>query len=707
MAPLRRRAPRSSPPLLLFLLLLLIAALANLAPAAAAADVLAKSRLESCVRDTDDGGRRLTCDSKLVLDVAVPSDSSGGEASLVAKVADVEENDTEATPMRIRDPPVITINKSEVFALYALTYLRDVSYKPEEKFVKTRKCEPDAGSEVVKFCERLRDEKGQIIDHTEPVCCPCGPHRRAPSSCGNIFNKIAKGKANTAHCLRFPDDWFHVFEIGRRSLGFSISVQVKKASSVSKVIVGPDNRTVVSKDNFLRVKLVGDFVGYTSIPSFEDFYLVTPRKGVGGGEPQVGDDFSRWMLLERVRFTLDGLECNKIGVGYEAYSSQPNFCSSPLQSCLGDQLWNFWESDKIRVNNSQPPQYLVQGRFERINQHPNAGVQTFSVGLTEVLNTNLLIELNADDIEYIYQRSPGKIISINVSTFEALSQVGTAQVKTKNIGKLEASYSLTFGCSSGINPVEEQSFIMKPDEEIIRSFDLHSSTVQASNYTCKAILKGSNFSELDRKECQFSTTATVLNNGTQIGSPVNHAKGGIWGFFEDIKAWLSSMWGGLINFFTGMPCSTRCSSFFKLVMYGMLFLAVMWFLHQKGLFDPIYDWWDDVFGLSEARSHQRHKRSHSLRNYHHHHKRHKSEPVSGHRHHSHRILHKDHDDDHHRLAAEHVLYRHDRHEAALSVQHRDKLHIHKHRHAGKVVPPREFIWDVASVSKLKDQGHNE
>nr|ABG73459.1 histidine rich-like protein [Oryza brachyantha] len=634
MAPLRRRAPRSSPPLLLFLLLLLIAALANLAPAAAAADVLAKSRLESCVRDTDDGGRRLTCDSKLVLDVAVPSDSSGGEASLVAKVADVEENDTEATPMRIRDPPVITINKSEVFALYALTYLRDVSYKPEEKFVKTRKCEPDAGSEVVKFCESLFVVPvGLTAVHLHPV--------ETYSCLENYSHDILFGFY--IHVLKYmwrkitlwrPSVFarFHVFEIGRRSLGFSISVQVKKASSVSKVIVGPDNRTVVSKDNFLRVKLVGDFVGYTSIPSFEDFYLVTPRKGVGGGEPQVGDDFSRWMLLERVRFTLDGLECNKIGVGYEAYSSQPNFCSSPLQSCLGDQLWNFWESDKIRVNNSQPPQYLVQGR------------------------------------------SPGKIISINVSTFEALSQVGTAQVKTKNIGKLEASYSLTFGCSSGINPVEEQSFIMKPDEEIIRSFDLHSSTVQASNYTCKAILKGSNFSELDRKECQFSTTATVLNNGTQYKMFKLFQVGHVW---------------------HAIPRR-----------YG-IFSSVMWFLHQKGLFDPIYDWWDDVFGLSEARSHQRHKRSHSLRNYHHHHKRHKSEPVSGHRHHSHRILHKDHDDDHHRLAAEHVLYRHDRHEAALSVQHRDKLHIHKHRHAGKVVPPREFIWDVASVSKLKDQGHNE
>lgn len=33
-------------------------------------------------------------------------------------------------------------------------YLQDVAYKPEEKFVKTRKCEPEAGANVVKSCER-------------------------------------------------------------------------------------------------------------------------------------------------------------------------------------------------------------------------------------------------------------------------------------------------------------------------------------------------------------------------------------------------------------------------------------------------------------------------------------------------------------------------------------------------------------------------
>lgn len=42
--------------------------------------------------------------------------------------------------------------------------------------------------------------------------------------------------------------------------------------------MGPKNRTAISDDKFLRVNLVGDFVGYTDIPSFEDFFLVIPRE---------------------------------------------------------------------------------------------------------------------------------------------------------------------------------------------------------------------------------------------------------------------------------------------------------------------------------------------------------------------------------------------------------------------------------------------
>ncbi|XP_035820538.1 protein HAPLESS 2 isoform X2 [Zea mays] len=507
--------------------------------------------------------------------------------------------------------------------------------------------------------------------------------------------------------------WFHVFGIGTRSLGFNIRVQVKKGSSVSEVVVGPENRTVVSKDNFLRVNLIGDFGGYTSIPAFEDFYLVTPRKSAGSGEPQnLGAEYRKWMLLERVRFT-DGVECNKIGVGYEAFQNQPNFCASPFESCLNNQLWTFLESDKNRISMSRQPQYVVQGRFQRINQHPDASVHSFSIGVTEVINSNLRIELSADDIEYMYQRSPGNITDISVPAFEVLSQYGTAKVTTKNIGTLEASYTLTFHCSSGISFMEEQYYILKPNEESTRLFYLHASTDQAAKYQCTAILKASDSSELDRQECVFSTTATVLDNGTQIiGS-----NGYKLGFFDTIKGYLVSFWDFLIDLISGKSCRlNKCRSFFDfschaqyrcitwLVMLVLLLFMlpagaiVLYLLHQKGFFDPVYDWWDDLLG-ADYRAHRRHKKG--RRHHHHHHDHHHHRH---HHHHGHSHGHDHHPHSHHHAhqrrkiepSHHHVLHRQQpgtaaeghrhKHDPALGVQHREAGHLgHKRRHGKAVV----------------------
>jgi hypothetical protein len=77
------------------------------------------------------------------------------------------------------------------------------------------------------------------------------------------------------------------------------------------------------------------------------FFLLL--KGDGDQPQDLGRNFSMWMLLERVRFTLDGLECNKIGVSYEAFNGQPSFCASPFWSCLHNQLWNFREVSQIEV----------------------------------------------------------------------------------------------------------------------------------------------------------------------------------------------------------------------------------------------------------------------------------------------------------------------------------------------------------------------
>ncbi|KAG6405757.1 hypothetical protein SASPL_133351 [Salvia splendens] len=666
-------------------LILLSIALFSLSGDILALQILSKSKLEKCqkVSDSDDP---LNCTSKIILDLAVPSESSGKEASMVAEIVEAEDNSTNY--MRtLRVPPVITIQKSAAYVLYELTYIRDVAYKPQEFYVKTRKCERDAGANVVQMCERqvyfLMSLPLQVFSkyslYFVILCCEMGMV---------ILLSILR---------------FHVYGIAQHSVGFSIRIEVKTDSKISEVIVGPKNRTAISDDKFLRVNLVGDFVGYTDIPSFEDFFLVIPREGVPGHPLNLGSNFTMWMLLERVRFTLDGFECNKIGVSYEAFNMQPDFCAAPYWSCLHNQLWNFWEADQNRINRNQVPLYCVQGRFERINQHPGGGSHAFSIGITEVLNSNLLIELRADDIEYVYQRSPGKILDITVPTFEALTQFGTARIKTKNIGEVEASYSLTFDCSSGVSQMEEQFYIMKPKEVVTRSFKLYPTTDQAARYACSAILKDSDFSEVDRAECQFTTTATILDNGSQ--TPFKPPTTGVNGFFESIEELWNKFWIFLADFITGKNCRKKCSGFFDfschiqyiciswMLLFG-LFLAIfptaivlVWLLHEKGLFDPIYDWWEDHFWNSEERD--QHPRKHYRDDLiHRHDRKHQHHKRDAQRKRNSRVDHR------HRSRTEESYYpqhvhkdkhRHTRLKGLSILEEEDRVR-HHHRRKGKIPP---------------------
>lgn len=84
--------------------------------------IISKSKLEKCEKNSNSDDN-LNCTTKIVLSMAVPSGSSGGEASIVAELVEVEENST--TKMQtLRIPPVITVNKTAAYAVYELTYIR-------------------------------------------------------------------------------------------------------------------------------------------------------------------------------------------------------------------------------------------------------------------------------------------------------------------------------------------------------------------------------------------------------------------------------------------------------------------------------------------------------------------------------------------------------------------------------------------------------
>ncbi|XP_057855553.2 protein HAPLESS 2 isoform X2 [Cryptomeria japonica] len=537
--------------------------------------VLSKSKLTKCERTSD---ADLSCQQKLILNIAVPSGSRGDADSVDVLLEKAE--DTLTGKVRVFDePPKIRVSKSPAFALYALHYLKDVNSEPKEIIVETRKCEEDS-DKTVGTCKRLRDKNGKPIDITQPKCCPCGSKSRWPyHKCGSrmgIIERI-KGKRNTAHCLRFVGSWFHVFEVGRRQIGFNVKIEVSQGDEKLIIInVNPQNKRAVSNDNFLKANLIGDFSGYRSVPSFDNMYLSIPAQNLGKPK-KLGNDFMKWMLIERTRYTLDGTECDKIGVDFVGFSNQPSFCSAPLGTCIQQQLINYLQFDTARVDRNQIPEYLVGRRFSRINQHPGAGPNSFSIGILEPLNSRIILEIKADDIRFTVNKSPGKITAIFIPHFEALSQFGNASIFTINTGELEASYSLHFSCQEGVNPMLDQQYSMKPTEVVACMFEVIINKANTSTFNCTAILKNSGFEEVDRQDTWFTIDNVAYNTGNQIyGVPsantVEENEGFLGLGIEKSWQWFKEK---ITDFFTGRKCMMNCRQIFDFKCH-FKYLCIIW-----------------------------------------------------------------------------------------------------------------------------------
>ncbi|KAG4995027.1 hypothetical protein JHK82_031763 [Glycine max] len=84
--------------------------------------IISKSKLEKYEKNSNSDDN-LNCTTKIILNMAVPSGSSGGEASIVAELVEVEENSSRKM-QTLRIAPVKTVNKTSAYALYQLTYIR-------------------------------------------------------------------------------------------------------------------------------------------------------------------------------------------------------------------------------------------------------------------------------------------------------------------------------------------------------------------------------------------------------------------------------------------------------------------------------------------------------------------------------------------------------------------------------------------------------
>jgi hypothetical protein len=163
------------------------------------------------------------------------------------------------------------------------------------------------------------------------------------------------------------------------------------------------------------------------------------------------------------------------------------------------------------------------------------------------------------------------------------------------------------------------------------------------------------------------------------------------------------------NSWLGLYQRTKYENHIRIPLYVHLAVIVLlWLLHQKGLFDPIYDWWDDRFGSGDHYRHSKKKKATKPAQKHHNkpHNHHHHHPHHHHHHHQHhktRIPHSPHahkrkraDHSGHHLLHKNVEYgigaddRHSRQEDSLRVHKEGPKHKHRHSSVSPLMHQRLY-----------------
>lgn len=85
---------------------------------------------------------------------------------------------------------------------------------------------------------------------------------------------------------------------------------------VSQVTLDPSRPAASTAGGRVSAQLTGDLMPYRAFPVLTSQLLLMPAlSSVSQLSP------AEWMLLDRGMVTLDGSECNKIGVGFSAFRS--------------------------------------------------------------------------------------------------------------------------------------------------------------------------------------------------------------------------------------------------------------------------------------------------------------------------------------------------------------------------------------------------
>lgn len=448
----------------------------------AKAAVTAAATLERCVGLEQDSSEPPGCIRKLVVDVTVDGRQVAGNADdwrttlSFANDTTVFSSATGPEIANVSFPPLsLVANLSATQQRYPLTYVREFSsslYIEEAWGGSMTQC--DNGGNA---CGPYTRVDGTPVPISNGLCCVC-------AQC-IVFDCTGMQLENLCHsysfgslCLRSSTEKYAGYLLGPLSLWFTLGFTMDGAGLQSSTPTGDGNGIqffldanvtqttvdVLTNDTLstspvtalLREASVG--AAGDSQDNFSGFVLFTPTSPTSDSRASAGS--AEWMLLPPSRVTLDGSECDKVGVSQETWDAQsPSQCMEPRGTCRGNQLSDLRAADADRVAIGQNPLYMIDSlgtfRHEEEPAAPGGPTLDWLLGVTQATPTILTrFVMSADTLDTALVAAPGDLSDVVAPDTPNGVTVNDLTVKVHNTGTTGSRFYLSLtNCMPGVEVV--------------------------------------------------------------------------------------------------------------------------------------------------------------------------------------------------------------------------------------------------------------
>ncbi|XQJ30986.1 Generative cell specific 1 protein, putative [Leishmania guyanensis] len=488
---------------------------------------------------SDSGDEKINCKKKMVVTVTVEGGQLPDEESLLFLNSATDMTIKNGTAVQF-SPIRITTSRSAVRYRYPLFYVQNYNTKPYEATVKgslLNQCNADFDTNTA-TCGIAHDAAGKPILYSQGFCCDCSmcqtlglclPDARANAGC-NIFDRYT-----TASCLRFTKRWYSGYTIGGYVTWYTVNLTLSRNVSVSggagsaekvvtqKVVMHlspSSNGETAGEEWDVMARVLGNYAPIVQPLDLTSRMLFAPA--IPPNDERVQAGAAEWMLLPTNLVTLDGRECDKVGVSYEAFASQGNKCNLRPGSCLNSQLEDYRTTDLERIASGNKGQYMATSFGDFHLERDAVASPYISYRATSPAATMLSITISADDLEYTVGLASGKIVSaeLNKPVLEASTKDGVMTVVVRNAASVTGRVVVgTSSCSDGVFPITAQTLSLAAQQQSTVAFNVYMQDSYASeNASCMVVLRNAQEVITDLRTVSWKVSSTSFHNGTQGGS---------------------------------------------------------------------------------------------------------------------------------------------------------------------------------------------